>query len=135
MRALRQVSEEIAMNGLHPFRTLRTLLGGVAHAVRDPKVRLLLGLTFTVISIATVFYHFVEGWALVDAAYFATVTIATVGYGDFTPTTTTGKVFTIGYVLIGIGLFVAAGTSLAEHLIRRAREDERSRNESEHPDE
>ncbi|MEM9248464.1 MAG: potassium channel family protein [Pseudomonadota bacterium] len=110
-----------------PIRTVRLLFGGVGQAMADPKVRVLLGMTFSLIGIATVFYHLVEGWALLDAAYFSTVTIATVGYGDFAPKTVPGKVFTIGYVLVGIGMFVAAGTALADHLIRRAWDDERER--------
>lgn len=111
------------MHRPRPFQPLRSLFAGVGMALGDPQVRLLMGMTLSVIGVATVFYRFVEGWTFVDAAYFATVTIATVGYGDFAPQTVAGKLFTIGYVLVGIGLFVAAGTALADHLIRRARQD------------
>jgi voltage-gated potassium channel Kch len=101
----------------------RAIVGGTASALRDRSVRTLLGLTFAVIGLAAVFYHFVEGWAWVDAAYFATVTIATVGYGDFVPQTTAGKIFTMAYVTLGVGIFVAAAAALAEHVIWRARAD------------
>lgn len=70
-------------------------------------------ITFTLISVATVFYWLAEGWSLLDAAYFSVVTIATVGYGDLTPKTALGKIFTIGYIFAGIGIFVAAVTALA----------------------
>ena len=113
-----------------PFRALRTIALGLTNALKDGKVQLLLGLTFTIISVATVFYHYVEGWALIDAAYFATVTIATVGYGDFVPVTVPGKLFTMVYVLFGIGIFVAVCTALAEHLILKAREEEKARRRS-----
>ena len=115
------------MPRLRPFHRLRALVEGVADALMDEQVRLRLGLTFAVIAVATVFYRAVEGWAWIDAAFFATVTISTVGYGDVTPATVAGKLFTMVYIVVGIGLFVAAGTALAEHLIRRAREAERSR--------
>ena len=49
-----------------------------------------------------VFYHFVEHFSWVNAFYFCTVTLTTVGYGDLVPKTTAGKVFTIIYILIGI---------------------------------
>lgn len=58
------------------------------------------------ILIATMFYHIIEGLNLIDSIYFSIITIATVGYGDFTPQTVAGKVFTSIYVLFGIGLLL-----------------------------
>jgi hypothetical protein len=75
-------------------------------------------LAATLILIATIFYWMVEGWSLLDSAYFAVVTIATVGYGDFAPKTALGKVFTIGYIFAGIGIFVAAVTAFAQAVLR-----------------
>jgi hypothetical protein len=46
----------------------------------------------------------IEDWKLNDAYYWSVVTITTVGYGDIVPTTRTGKVFTIFFILIGTGL-------------------------------
>ncbi|WP_409755180.1 potassium channel family protein [Aestuariivirga sp.] len=69
-------------------------------------------MALTVISVATLFYWLVEGWSLLDSAYFSVVTIATVGYGDLAPQTTAGKIFTILYIMAGIGLFAAAVTTL-----------------------
>lgn len=42
-----------------------------------------------------------EGWALDEALYFGVVTITTVGYGDFTPTTNSTRLITGFYVLLG----------------------------------
>jgi voltage-gated potassium channel Kch len=58
-------------------------------------------LIVTLIVIGTVFYRTVEGWSWLDAVYFSVVTIATVGYGDITPQTAIGKIFTIGYIFLG----------------------------------
>ncbi len=62
-----------------------------------------------IISIATgtVFYHFIEGWDWVDAYYFSVVTLATVGYGDLTPKTVAGKIFTTFYIFAGVGMLAA----------------------------
>ncbi len=51
---------------------------------------------------SVIFFHIVEGWSLLDAAYFTTVTLATVGYGDFTPKTSLGKVGAIILIFSGI---------------------------------
>lgn len=56
--------------------------------------------------IGTLIYHYLEGWAWVDAIYFCVVTLATVGYGDFTPTTPIGKIFTMFYIINGIGILL-----------------------------
>ncbi len=69
------------------------------------------------VSIGTVFYRFVEDLAWLDSLYFCVMTLTTVGYGDIAPETAAGKVFTMGYVVIGIGVFVAVATSMASHLI------------------
>lgn len=70
-----------------------------------------------VVGIGTVFYRFVEDLAWLDSLYFSVITLTTVGYGDFSPVTSTGKVFTMFYVLAGIGIFVALVTEIGQHLV------------------
>lgn len=57
-----------------------------------------------VLGVGTVFYHFVEKLTWLNAIYFSTITLTTVGYGDITPQTEIGKLFTIFYVLLGVGI-------------------------------
>lgn len=70
-----------------------------------------------VVGIGTVFYRLVEDLAWLDSLYFSVITLTTVGYGDFSPVTSTGKVFTMFYVLAGIGIFVALVTEIGQHLV------------------
>lgn len=98
----------------------KKLWRGIAAAFASPDVRFLLALTATMVATASVFYRWAEGWRWLDAVYFSVITIATVGYGDFSPQTPLGKLFTIFYVLIGLGIFVATATAIAERVIRRA---------------
>lgn len=90
---------------------------GLGAAFRDSTVRKLLLLALTFIAVATVFYMRVEGWRAIDAVYFSVMTISTVGYGDIAPQTDLGKIFTIFYVLCGLGVFIAAATAIADRLI------------------
>jgi voltage-gated potassium channel len=51
-------------------------------------------------------YHWLEGWSYLDALYFSVISLATVGYGDLTPTTPLAKGFTIFYIINGIGILL-----------------------------
>lgn len=57
------------------------------------------------IATSTVFFHHVEKWTYFESYYYTIVTIATVGYGDFVPTTTLGRFAATVLILLGIGLF------------------------------
>ena len=96
---------------------VRDLIYAIRLAFANPKVKILMSLSFSQIGLATVFYHFIEKWPWVDAFYFSVITVATVGYGDFSPQTTLGKLFTVGYILVGIGLFVTATATLASQML------------------
>lgn len=58
---------------------------------------LLLNSTLIIVGGAIV-YHYVEGWDMIDSLYFSVITLTTIGYGDFAPQTSTGKIFTIFYL-------------------------------------
>jgi hypothetical protein len=57
--------------------------------------------------IGMLFYHLVEGWSWLDSAYFCVVSLATVGYGDLSPDTPLARLFTIIYLVNGIGILLA----------------------------
>ena len=67
-----------------------------------------------------IFYNKVEGLGWIDAFYFCTITLTTIGYGDIAPQTDAGKLFTMMYALIGIGIIGAvANYFLRNTVIRR----------------
>jgi hypothetical protein len=45
------------------------------------------------------------------------VALATVGFGDLTPTTDGGKLFTIIYIFMGIGVLVGVATKMMQGLV------------------
>lgn len=90
------------------FRTLISFF-------KDAEYRKLLLTTFIVILAGSIFYHYAENWSWVDSIYFSVITLTTVGYGDFSPQTDMGKIFTIGYIIIGIGIILSFIDTLYMH--------------------
>lgn len=60
------------------------------------------------IGIGTVAFHFLEQWTWVQSFYFSVVTLTTVGYGDFHPTSDPSRLFAAIYILVGVSTVVAA---------------------------
>ena len=72
--------------------------------MKQPETRALLLLAWLVVTVGVMFYMNVEHWSFVNALYFCVVTLGTVGYGDITPTTDTGKLFTVVYIIVGLAV-------------------------------
>ncbi|MCJ7724767.1 MAG: potassium channel family protein [Acidimicrobiia bacterium] len=70
-------------------------------------------MTITLLLGGAVVFHRVEGWTYFQGLYFSVITLTTVGFGDFSPVTFRGRLFTIFYVLIGIGIIVALISRIA----------------------
>ena len=94
------VEEEIGR--VHPLRNLFLL-----DVLRDRDSRPALLWALSTLMVGMFFYHWAEGWSYLDALYFCVVSLATVGYGDLTPTTPLARMFTIVYLINGIGILLA----------------------------
>lgn len=105
--------------------TVRKLAQALYFAWEDPEFRNVFILLLMLVLSGIVFYSGVEGWSVVDSLYFSVVTLATVGYGDLAPKTTAVKLFTILYLFVGIGLFVAVAQGLAKGLLSRRQDKEK----------
>jgi len=62
------------------------------------------GVSLATLIMGAFFYHHVEKMDWIDAVYFCVITLTTIGYGDIVPKTDFGKLFTVFYVIIGVGI-------------------------------
>ncbi len=67
------------------------------------KIKTAFSLLLLITLIGTEGYHLIEGWSFVDSFYATIVTLATVGYGDFYPVTTAGRIFAVFLIVVGVG--------------------------------
>lgn len=63
-----------------------------------------ISLLFLVVGIGIAGFWYLEELPLLDAFYMTVTTITTVGYGDITPHTFYGKIFTAGLIVAGVGI-------------------------------
>ena len=63
------------------------------------------------------FYHYAEKWRYLDALYFSAATMTTVGYGDITPKSDAGKIFTIFFMFAGVGVALYGLSLIAAHFV------------------
>jgi hypothetical protein len=95
----------------------RSLVRGLTSLAQDAHARALLTIALGLIAGGAFFYRQVEDLSWIDSFYFTIVTLTTVGYGDISPQTAAGRVFTSVYLLIGIGILVALVSEVAKHLV------------------
>lgn len=65
---------------------------------------------FVVLLIGMGAMYGIEGWTTTDAFYWAIVSLMTVGYGEYHPSSRGGKIFTIFYCIIGCSIIAKAVT-------------------------
>jgi hypothetical protein len=87
---------------------LRRVANAVRYAVREENFTPVFGAGVTLVFIGTLSYAVGEGWNVVDALYFAVATLTTTSVSD--PDLVLDerwmKIFTVFYLLIGIGILV-----------------------------
>jgi len=86
------------------------------------RLRILLSLSIAVLIIGTIGFMVLEKLSFVDSLYFTIVTISTVGYGDIHPTCIASKLFGIGLIIIGMGVFLSIVTNTTQVLVQRGRD-------------
>lgn len=113
---------------------LRRLRAALRYAARDEGFLAVLGAGGLLIVVGTSAYALAEDWNVVDALYFAVATLTTTSVSDpdLVLTSAWMKIFTVFYILIGIGVLVELlrrlGTAFVtvraeEHAASRRRHD------------
>jgi len=88
---------------LTAFRLLKAIIKSFSHPVFKSLIVTLLLIVLS----GTIFYTKVEGWKVLDAIYFGVVSLIPTGVNTgLSPVTTLGKIFTMMYLIVGIGVMI-----------------------------
>lgn len=63
-------------------------------------------------------FYLIEGWSILDSLYVAAQTVTTVGYGDLTPATRNGRIFSTVFMLVGVGVVLYALTTTVHTIVQ-----------------
>jgi voltage-gated potassium channel len=76
-----------------------------AHPLKELQQKFLLAIFLLgcVISFGTLGYMFIEGWGLLDSLYMTIITLASVGYKEVHELSDNGRIFTIVFIIGGVG--------------------------------
>jgi voltage-gated potassium channel len=85
---------------------------------RSLHIRYALFALAAAIVFGTVGFHLVEGWTLADSLYVTIQTLTTVGYGDLTPHSGTGRLFAVVVMLIGAGGVALAVSTIVQSVVK-----------------
>jgi voltage-gated potassium channel len=75
------------------------------------------------LAIGTISFRYLEDWTWVEAFYFSTYTLTTVGYGNLYPTTEGSMLCASLYMLVGVTIAVGAVGVIGSSYLRRREEE------------
>lgn len=81
------------------------------------RLRLVLLAVFAALVLGTLVFHVLEGWSILDSLYVTAQTVTTVGFGDLTPRTRGGRVFSIGFMIVSVGIVLYALTTTVQAIV------------------
>jgi voltage-gated potassium channel len=70
------------------------------------------------LALGTAGFSLIEGWSLRDSLYVAAQTVTTVGYGDLTPATRNGRIFSTIFMLLAVGVVLYALTTTVKAIVQ-----------------
>ena len=115
-------------------RMFRRMLRAIKYSAKEEHFAVVAGAAVTLILVGTVAYSLGEGWNVVDGFYFAVCTLTTTNVSDpnLTLTHDALKIFTVFYVLTGIGILVELAREIGVGFVKDREERHAARHARRH---
>ncbi|HJP93033.1 MAG TPA: NAD-binding protein [Pyrinomonadaceae bacterium] len=82
------------------------------------RIRVVFLAVLAALTLGTVVFHVLEGWSILDSLYVTAQTVTTVGFGDLTPRTLSGRVFATGFMMVSVGIVLYALTAAVQSIVQ-----------------
>lgn len=109
------------------WRTLRSIW-------EDRDTRGILVTAALLLFAGTIIFMILEGFSPIDSFYFSFITLATIGYGDFAPSSELSRLVTVAFSITGLGIMAALISTIASHRVRTHRASDIDGTAKDHPD-
>ncbi len=83
------------------------------------RLKIYILIFLAVLTSSTLVISISENISIFDALYYCIVTVSTVGYGDISPTTVTGKSIAMVLIIVGVGTFLSVVGTITEIFFKR----------------
>ena len=83
-----------------------------------PRIGLVVIAVAAALALGTIGFHLLEGWSLLDSLYVSAQTVTTVGYGDLTPQTRSGRLFATVFMMFGVGIVLYCLTTAVHSIVQ-----------------
>ena len=97
-------------------------------AGRGSRLKIIIFVISLWMLLGMVLFSFAEDWTLQTSFYFSFVTLATIGLGDFFPTTPLGQIYLVVFIAVGLGMLSVLLT-LIEGFLKDAEKKRSAENE------
>ncbi len=82
-----------------------------------PKTITVLIMLTIVLAFGTFGFMFIERSSFMDSLYMTMITITTIGYGEIFPLSTTGRIFNMVLIVVGVGLVMLTFSKITEAVV------------------
>lgn len=100
------------------FSFLIRILKYCMKIMRTHGIRFVILVTVLVVASGGIAIHYIEGFTIADSLWWAFATVATVGYGDLSPSTGAGRIVAVALMIMGIGLIGSLTSMITSALLK-----------------
>lgn len=82
------------------------------------RLAVIVGVFISILGIGTLGFHLIEGWPWLDSIYMSVITVTTVGFAEVRPPSTSGQIFTMLLIVLGVGGITYTFTAVTNYIIQ-----------------
>jgi len=86
---------------------------------KNNEIKIIVATVFALVIVGTVLFSHFENVSILNALYYISATVTTVGSGDIVPTTDAGRILSIIYMWIGVTIVVTSAGFIGSLIIHK----------------
>ena len=109
-------AKNIHLSGAESFHKMRVLRRKVKARHNRTSLMITIAVFMLFWLVGAVIFHYVEGWSYFNSIYFCFLCLITIGYGEFAPKTSLGRVFFVSWAVGAVPLMTILVSNVGDTL-------------------